>query len=156
MPNILSHKYYMQQALKEAKKAYKRDEVPVGAIVVDPNGNIIAKAYNQGEHGLTAISHAEIIAMTKACKKLSQPRLWDCKLYVTLEPCTMCATAISMMRIKEVIYGASNPKGGAIEHGVKFYEQPTCNHSPNITRGILETECSNILKDFFALKRASN
>ena len=89
----------MQLALKEAYKAYKKDEVPVGAIVVDKEGNIISKAYNQGEHGSSALNHAEILAMLKASKKLSQQRLWDCKLYVTLEPCTMCATAISMMRI---------------------------------------------------------
>ena len=149
----LSHQYYMQLALKEAYKAYKKDEVPVGAIVVDKEGNIISKAYNQGEHGSSALNHAEILAMLKASKKLSQQRLWDCKLYVTLEPCTMCATAISMMRIKEVIYGAPNPKGGAIENGVKFYEQSTCNHRPTVINNILKEECATILKNFFSSKR---
>jgi len=149
----LSHQYYMKLALKEAYKAYKKDEVPVGAIVVDKEGNIISKAYNQGEHGSSALNHAEILAMLKASKKLSQQRLWDCKLYVTLEPCTMCATAISMMRIKEVIYGAPNPKGGAIENGVKFYEQSTCNHRPTVINNILQEECATILKNFFSSKR---
>ena len=153
MPNIISHEYYMQLALKEARKAFNKDEVPIGAIIIDKDGNIISRAHNQGEHGSSALNHAEILAIHKATKKLKQPRLWDCKIYITLEPCTMCATAISMMRFNEVIYGASNPKGGAIENGVKFYEQKTCNHKPNITAKILEQECSTILKQFFASKR---
>ena len=156
MPNITSHEYYMQLALKEARKAFNKDEVPIGAIIVDKDGNILSRAHNQGEHGSSALNHAEILAIYKATQKLKQPRLWDCKIYVTLEPCTMCATAISMMRISEVIYGASNPKGGAIENGVKFYEQKTCNHKPIVTTKILEDECSTILKQFFASKRSSN
>ena len=147
--------FYMKIALKEAQKAYKKDEVPVGAVLVSKEGDIIAKAYNTSEYGKNALEHAEIKVLYQASKKLKQPRLWDCSLYVTLEPCTMCATAISMMRIKKVIYGASNPKGGAIENGIEFYKQPCCFHKPEITSGILKDEAARLLKDFFKNKRKS-
>lgn len=147
--------YYMQIALKEAEKAYQKDEVPVGAIIVDPSTNsIIAKASNKSEHGTSAMAHAEILAMEKACKKLHQNRLWNLEMYVTLEPCTMCAAAISMMRIKKIYFGTPDSKGGAIINGVNFFASPTCHHRPKVEYGILQAECSEILKKFFKNKRS--
>ncbi|MBP3546123.1 MAG: nucleoside deaminase [Alphaproteobacteria bacterium] len=145
---------YMQIALKEAQKAFEKDEVPVGAIVVDvQTGEIIAKAGNRSEHGENAFAHAELEVMKKACKKLKQNRLRNMDLYVTLEPCTMCAAAISFMRIRKVYFGAADEKGGAIVNGVKFFEAKTCHHRPEFESGILEEKCSEILKIFFRNKR---
>ena len=151
----MDSEYYMQIALKEAQKAFESDEVPVGAVIVDPeSGKIIAKAGNKSEHGTCALAHAEILAMEKACKKLKQNRLWDMEVYVTLEPCTMCAAAISMMRIKKLYFAAPDSKGGAIINGVRFFDSPTCHHRPKIEYGILQTDCSDILKKFFKNKRS--
>ena len=145
---------YMKIALQQARKAFDNDEVPVGAVVIDPkDGTVIAKAGNCGEHGKEAFAHAEIEAMRKACRKLNTNRLYGMDLYVTLEPCTMCAAAISMMRIAKVYFGASDEKGGAIINGVRFFETKTCHHRPQVEGGILENECSKILKDFFKAKR---
>lgn len=145
---------YMQIALKEAQKAFEKDEVPVGAIIVDSQtGKVIAKAGNRSEHGENAFAHAELESMKKACKKLKQNRLRDMDLYVTLEPCTMCAAAISLMRIRKVFFGATDEKGGAIVNGVKFFEAKTCHHRPEFESGILEEKCSEILKIFFRNKR---
>ena len=148
---------YMKIALQQAEKAFARDEVPVGAVVVDSSsGQVVARAGNCGEHGKEAFAHAEIEAMRKACKKLGTNRLYDMDLYVTLEPCTMCAAAISMMRIRKVYFGAKDGKGGAIVSGVRFYEQATCHHRPEVEGGIMEDECSKILKEFFRGKRNKN
>lgn len=145
---------YMQIALKQAEKAYSKDEVPVGALVVDAkSGKIVAKACNRCEHGTDAFAHAETEAMRKACRKLGQNRLRGMDLYVTLEPCTMCAAAISFMRIKKVYFGAVDAKGGGVVSGVRFYEAPTCHHRPEVQGGILAEECSDILKRFFRGKR---
>lgn len=145
---------YMQIALKQAQKAFDKDEVPVGAIVVNPaEGTIVARAANRCEHGKDACSHAEIEAMRKACQKLNQNRLRGLDLYVTLEPCTMCAAAISLMRINKVYFGAVDAKGGAVVSGVQFFETATCHHRPKVEGGILEQECSGILKRFFKAKR---
>ena len=122
--------YYMRLALKEAQRAYAEDEVPVGAVLAD--GSVLAATHNTSEHGLHALAHAETVAMSIGAISLEQKRLWDCTLYVTLEPCTMCAAALSMMRIKRLVYGAANPKGGAVENGVKFFESAACNHRPEI------------------------
>ena len=150
---MFDDEYYMLMALEEAKKAAKEDEVPIGAVLVDANGIIIAKAYNTSEHGLHALAHAETVAMSMGAISLEQKRLWDCTLYVTLEPCTMCAAAISMMRIKRLVLGAENPKGGAVINGVKFFDSPTCNHKPIVSSGILAEECGEILSKFFKSKR---
>lgn len=150
---MFDDEYYMLMALEEAKKASKEDEVPVGAVIVSPEGEIIAKAYNTSEHGLHAMAHAETVAMSIAAITTEQKRLWDCTMYVTLEPCTMCASAISMMRIKRLVFGAENPKGGAVINGVKFFDAPTCNHKPIITSGLLKEECSELLTTFFKSKR---
>lgn len=145
---------FMTLALKEAIKAAKTDEVPVGAVLVNPqNGEVVAKAHNQSEHGADITAHAEILAMRRGLRKLGSKRLWDCDLYVTLEPCPMCAAAISFARIRRLIYGAADPKGGAIESGVQFYQSPTCHHKPEVVSGVMAADCGQILKDFFKKKR---
>jgi len=149
----MSDEEYMYLALKEAKRAGAEDEVPVGAVVVDENGEVISLAHNTGEHGLHAMAHAEVQAMSMAAISLEQKRLWNCTLYVTLEPCAMCAAAVSLMRIKRLVFGAPNPKGGAVINGVKYFEDKTCNHKPEITHGILKEECGALLSAFFADKR---
>lgn len=145
--------YYMRLAFKEAKLAFLEDEVPVGAVLVTPEGEVIAATHNTSEHGLHAMAHAETVAMSIGAISLEQKRLWDCTLYVTLEPCTMCAAALSMMRIKRLVYGAANPKGGAVENGVKFFESPACNHKPEIVAGVMAEECGALLTEFFKGKR---
>jgi len=146
--------FYMLEAYKEAELAAQEDEVPIGAIVVDSNsGEIIARAHNQSEHNGDALDHAEIIAMRQACQKLGTNRLRNMDLYVTLEPCTMCAAAISFMRIAHLYVGAPDIKGGAVMSGVCFYDSPTCHHKPMLTCGIMAEECGQILKQFFAQKR---
>lgn len=145
---------YMRRALELAKQAAENDEVPIGAIVVDSlTGKIIAEAGNQSAHNGDATAHAEILAIQQACKKLNQPRLWDMDMYVTLEPCTMCAAAISFVRIKHLYFGATDKKGGAVVSGVKFFEVPTCHHRPTVEYGILAEESTKLLQDFFQKKR---
>ncbi|MEE6207665.1 MAG: nucleoside deaminase [Alphaproteobacteria bacterium] len=145
---------YMQIALDLARKAATEDEVPVGALIVNPTtGEIIAEAYNQSAHSGDATAHAEILAIQRACKKLNATRLWDLDMYVTLEPCTMCAAAISFARIRKLYFGAEDIKGGAVINGVKFYEAPTCHHKPETESGIMAEECAAVLKDFFKTKR---
>ena len=145
---------FMQQALTLAHQAACQDEIPVGCLVVNPTTNeIIAATHNLSQHSEDATAHAEILAIRQACSKLGQNRLRGMDMYVTLEPCTMCAAAISFARIKHLYFGAFDPKGGAVVSGVKFYDQPTCHHKPEITGGILEDECSALLKTFFQQKR---
>lgn len=145
---------YMRRALELAKQAAENDEVPIGAIVVDSlTGKIIAEACNQSAHNGDATAHAEILAIQQACKKLNQPRLWDMDMYVTLEPCTMCAAAISFVRIKHLYFGATDKKGGAVVSGVKFFEAPTCHHRPTVEYGILAEESTKLLQNFFQKKR---
>ena len=145
---------YMRVALKLAEEAAQNDEVPIAALIVNPlNGEIIAEASNESAHSGDATSHAEILAIRRACEKLKSPRLWDLDMYVTLEPCTMCAAAISFARIKNLYFGAPDKKGGAVVSGVKFYESPTCHHKPNVVSGILAEECAEILQNFFQKKR---
>ncbi len=145
--------YYMTLAFKEAVKAAAEDEVPVGAVLVSPEGEVLAATHNTAEHGLHAMAHAETVAMSIAAITLEQKRLWDCTLYVTLEPCAMCAAALAHMRVKRLVYGAANPKGGAVENGVKYFESPSCNHKPEITAGIMGEECGELLTQFFKSKR---
>lgn len=145
---------YMKIALAEAQKAAAKDEVPVGAVVVNPaDGTVVAKAHNLSEHTCDACAHAEIAAMQKACKKLGQRRLWGMDIYVTLEPCTMCAAAVSLMRIAHLYFGAEDAKGGAVQNGVRFFEAGTCHHRPAVSGGILAGESAALLKGFFAAKR---
>ncbi len=145
---------YMKIALKEAEKAFKADEVPVGALIVDPiSGEIVARAHNVSEHGKDALAHAEIEVMRKACRRLKQKRLWGLEMYVTLEPCTMCAAAASLMRVAKIYFGAADAKGGAVVSGVCFYGAPTCHHRPIVEGGILQDEAAQLLKAFFGQKR---
>ena len=147
---------YMALALKEAQKALQADETPVGAVLVDAlSGKIVAKAHNQTEYGQDVTAHAEILVLRRGLKKLSQKRLWDCDLYVTLEPCAMCAAAISFARIRRVVFGAFDAKGGAVESHIRFFESPACHFRPNVKSGVNALECGQILKDFFKTKRAS-
>lgn len=140
--------YYMKEALKEAKKAFKKDEVPVGAIIVK-NGEIIARAHNIKETKKDTTKHAEIIAIQKASKALGAWRLEDCEMYVTLEPCTMCAGAIINARIKKVIYGTTDEKTGACGTVLNLFEDYKFNHKVECEKGIMQEECEKILKDFF-------
>ena len=144
--------YFMKEALKEAKKSYALDEVPVGAVIVKDN-KIIARGHNLREKKHDPTAHAEIVAIKKACKKMESWRLVGCKLYVTLEPCSMCAGAILWARIDEVIYGASDLKGGALGTCFNLYEQKGLNHYPKITKDVLKDETSRILSEFFKNKR---
>ncbi len=143
----------MEQALKEAEKAQRRGEVPIGAVVVDKNGQILARAGNRTEEDHDPTAHAEILAIRDAAAKIGSARLIDCDLYVTLEPCAMCATAISFARIRRLYFGAYDPKGGGVDHGACYYNQPTCHHKPDVYGGIRETECAEILKAFFEERR---
>lgn len=140
--------YYMKQAIKEAEKAYKKLEVPVGAIIVK-DGEIIARAHNRKETKTDTTKHAEILAIQKASKKLKSWRLIDCEMYVTLEPCSMCAGAMINSRIKKVYIGAMDEKTGAVGSVLNLFKDYTFNHQVESETGILKEECENILKQFF-------
>lgn len=142
----------MQIALEEARFAGARGEVPIGAVITYQN-EIIARAGNRTREINDPTAHAEIVAIRMACEKLGNERLGDCDLYVTLEPCTMCAAAISFARMRRLYYAVSDPKGGGVEYGSRFYNQPTCHHAPDIYSGISETVARNLLQDFFKQKR---
>ena len=143
---------FMEDALKEAHLAALRDETPVGAVIVH-KGRILSRAGNETRALHDPTAHAEILAIRRAGQILSSQRLPDCDLYVTLEPCAMCAAAISFARIRRVYYGAQDEKGGAVDNGPRFFAQPTCHHRPEIYSGFAESESAAILKDFFASKR---
>ena len=150
----MTNEEYMQIALNLARQAAQNDEVPIAALVVNPTtGEIIAAAANESAHGSDATAHAEVLAIRRACEKLGTTRLWDLDMYVTLEPCTMCAAAISFARIRNLYFGAADEKGGAVVSGVKFFEAPTCHHRPNVVGGICADECGALLKEFFKAKR---
>ena len=146
--------YFMKQALKEAEKAYKKLEVPVGAVIVK-DGKIIARGYNQKETKKDTTKHAEIIAIQKASKKLGSWRLIDCEMYVTLEPCSMCAGAIINSRIKKIYIGTRDEKTGAVGSVLNLLEDYKFNHKVEIESGIMQKECEKILKDFFKELRKS-
>ena len=139
---------FMKEALKEAKKAYEKLEVPVGAVIVK-DGKIIARAHNLKETKFDTTKHAEILAIQKASKKLNSWRLIDCEMYVTLEPCSMCAGALINSRIKKVYIGASDEKTGAVGSVYNLLEDYTFNHKVEYEKGILQDECQKTLKDFF-------
>ena len=138
----------MKLALKEAEKAYRDNDVPVGAVIVFKD-EVVSKAHNQKVKKNNALCHAEIMAIDKAAKKIHNWHLDDMEMYVTLEPCAMCAGAIMQSRIKKVVYGTKDPKGGSIDSTLKMYETKGYNHYPIVVSGVLENECSNILKRFF-------
>ena len=144
----------MRAAFEEAEAAAKRGEIPVGAVIVDSTtGEIIARAGNHTEENADPTAHAEIVAIRKACAHRGDARLPDCDLYVTLEPCAMCATAISFARIRRLYFGAYDPKGGGVDHGPRIYTQTTCHHKPEVFGGIDETLSADLLKSFFKNKR---
>jgi len=143
----------MQRALDEAQAAAARGEVPVGAVVIDGAGTLLAACGNRTEADADPTAHAEMLTIRAAAKALSSPRLADCDLYVTLEPCAMCATAISNARLRRLYFGAYDPKSGGVEHGAKVFDHATCHHKPEIIGGIQETEAGTLLKDFFKAKR---
>ena len=144
---------YMTVALNEAALAYNAGEIPVGAVVVDENGNIIATGHNEKEQTNNATAHAEIIAIQSAGQKLNNWRLSGCTLYVTLEPCPMCAGAIVMARLARVVYGLPDAKTGALESLFNIPGHPSLNHYVEVTAGIKEDECRKLLKNFFKAKR---
>ena len=142
----------MEAAIAEAHAAAARGEVPIGAVVVH-QGRIVARAGNRTLELNDPTAHAEILAIREAGGSIGSQRLVDADLYVTLEPCTMCAGAISFARIRRLYYGASDAKGGAVDSGVRFFAQPTCHHAPDVYGGIAESEISELLKQFFAARR---
>jgi tRNA(adenine34) deaminase len=142
----------MSIALEEARAAGAHGEVPVGCVVVR-DGEVVARAGNRTLADKDPTAHAELIAIRAAAAALGTERLVDCDLYVTLEPCAMCAAAMSFARIRRLYFGVSDPKGGAVENGVRFFVSPTCHHRPDVYGAINESECSGLLKDFFAARR---
>lgn len=149
---IESDCYWMREALVEAKNALEHGEVPVGAVVIHDN-KIIARAYNQPISACNPVAHAEISALEMAGKVLGNYRLNNCEIYVTLEPCTMCAGAIVHSRVRRLIYGASEPKAGAIDSVTRVLQQPQMNFLVESLGGVLEAECSKIIVDFFKIRR---
>jgi tRNA(Arg) A34 adenosine deaminase TadA len=143
----------MDLALAEADAARDLGEVPIGAVIVGPDGAIISRAGNRTLALRDPTAHAELLAIRQACAELGSERLVDCDLYVTLEPCAMCAAAISLARIRRLYFGAPDPKGGAVEHGPRFFQQPTCHHAPEVIGGLGEARASALLKAFFAARR---
>ena len=150
---VLPPSPYMQQALTLAATAARTGEVPVGAVVVAPDGKVVAAAHNLTEKNSDPTAHAEILALRQAAAQLGAPRLEGHDLYVTLEPCAMCAAAISFARIRRVYYGAYDPKGGAVDHGPRFFGQPTCHHAPEVYGGLSEAESRSLLQGFFKDRR---
>ena len=143
---------FMDLALAEAEAAAKRGEVPVGCVVVH-EGTVIARAGNRTLADKDPTAHAELVALREAASALGDERLTGCDLYVTLEPCAMCAAAMSFARIRRLYYGAADPKGGAVESGVRFFSQPTCHHRPEIYGGIGAAGAAALLKEFFGARR---
>jgi len=143
---------FMEMALEEARAAGARGEVPVGAVLV-LDGEVLARSGNRTRTENDVTAHAEVAVIREAAKKLGQERLTGADLYVTLEPCTLCAAAISFARLRRLYYGAEDPKGGAVDNGVRFFAQATCHHAPDVYSGIGEREAADILKDFFAGRR---
>ena len=143
---------FIEDALEQAKAAGAAGEVPVGAVVVR-DGTVIAAAGNRVEADQNPQAHAEMLAIAEACRVLGHKWLEDCDLYVTLEPCPMCAGALSLARIRRVYYGAADPKSGGVDHGPRVFAQPTCHHAPEVIAGVEERRCGELLTAFFAQRR---
>lgn len=144
----------MDLALDQAAQAAERGEVPVGAVVVSSDSTVLAADGNRIKELNDPTAHAEMLVLRTVAKQLGNERLMECDLYVTLEPCTMCAGAIALARIRRIYYGAADEKTGACDHGIRFFEQKSCHHHPEIYGGINEIACAEMLKDFFAKKRS--
>ncbi len=143
----------MEAALAQARAAGQRGEVPVGAVVLGPDGTILAAAGNEVEARHDASAHAELLALRAAAAARQEVRLPDCDLVVTLEPCPMCAQAISLFRIRRLVFGAYDPKGGGVDHGARVFDAPSCHHRPQVLGGVRESEAAALLRDFFAQRR---
>ncbi|HTH16344.1 MAG TPA: nucleoside deaminase [Magnetospirillum sp.] len=143
---------FMALALQQARAAAARGEVPVGAVLVQ-DGRVVAAAGNRVEELTDPTAHAEILVLRQAAAAANSPRLGECDLYVTLEPCPMCATAISFARIRRVYFGAYDPKGGGIEHGPRIFDHATCHHRPEVIGGMAEAEAAELLRAFFRDRR---
>lgn len=146
--DIRTHEKFMREAIRQAKKAYALDEVPIGCVIVQ-DGKIIARGYNRRNTDKNTLSHAELIAIRKAAKKTGDWRLEGCTMYITLEPCQMCAGAMVQARLTEAVIGNMNPKAGCAGSVLNILEMPQFNHQVQVTRGVLETECSEMLSQFF-------
>jgi len=142
----------MDDALAEARAAQEADEVPVGAVIVR-EGAVLARAGNRTLRDRDPTAHAEMVAIRAAAAAIGSERLTDCDLYVTLEPCAMCAAALSFARIRRLYYGAADPKGGAVDNGVRFFSSPTCHHRPEVYGGMGECEAAGMLREFFQARR---
>jgi tRNA(Arg) A34 adenosine deaminase TadA len=143
----------IERALAEAQAAAARGEVPVGAIVTDETGAVLGAAGNEVEARNDPTAHAEILALRAAAARLGTPRLVGCTLTVTLEPCPMCAQAASFFRVKRLVFGAYDPKGGGVEHGARIFAAPSCHHVPEVVGGLRESDCAVLLRGFFAARR---
>ena len=143
----------MDAALEEARAAAARGEVPVGAVLTGPDGGLLARAGNGVEAGHDASAHAEVLALRAGARRLGTPRLVGCTLWVTLEPCAMCAGALVQFRVGRVVFGAYDPKGGGVEHGARVFAAPGCLHVPEVVGGVRERECAAVLQSFFAALR---
>lgn len=143
----------MEHALKEARAAAARGEVPVGAVLTNSEGQVLAAAGNRTEELQDPTAHAEMLVIRRAAEKLQAQRLIGCSLYVTLEPCAMCAQAIALSRIKRLYFGATDEKSGAVEHGVRLYTDPSCHHKPEVYGGLNASRARSLLRKFFLLRR---
>jgi len=145
---------HMEMAIAEAQAAGERGEVPVGAVVVEAaSGRVLARAGNRVEGDSDPAGHAELLALRAAAAVLGVPRLPECDLYVTLEPCAMCAQAMAFARIRRLYFGAYDAKGGGVEHGARIFTQPTCHHAPEVIGGLEESRCAALLREFFVRRR---
>jgi tRNA(adenine34) deaminase len=152
---LSDHLWYMALALEQAELAYKVQEVPVGAVLISPSGEILSKQYNLKESQHNPIAHAEILSLIEAARKLQNWRLSDCILYVTLEPCPMCLTAMVQARIKQCVFGAYDLKGGALSLGYRLHQDKRLNHRFSVIGGIKHFECSKLLSQFFRERRSN-
>ncbi|MSO54820.1 MAG: nucleoside deaminase [Rhodospirillales bacterium] len=143
----------MDEAIREAEAAGRRGEVPIGAVVVDAAGQVLARSGNRAIELNDPTAHAEILVIRAAAAAVGRPRLDDATLYVTLEPCAMCAAAIALARLKRLVFAAADPKGGGVDHGPRIFQQPTCHHRPEVVGGIDEARAGALLKDFFKARR---
>ena len=153
---MMDDKYYMSLALKQARKAAELGEIPIGAVLVDAEGDVVAAAHNMRETWQDGTAHAEIIVIQTACKKLGRWRLSGCTLYVTVEPCPMCSGAIVNSRVDRVVYGCPDVKAGGAESIFNIITNPNLNHSSCVTSGVCEEDCAQVMKDFFKRRRQEN
>lgn len=152
---LTDHLWFMSMALEQAELAYKAQEVPVGAVLVSPSGEVLSKTYNLKESTFNPTAHAEILAIEEGARKLQNWRLQDCVLYVTLEPCPMCLTALVQSRVKQCIFGAYDSKGGALSLGYNLHKDKRLNHQFSVMGGVKHFECSRVLSQFFKERRTS-